>query len=71
MVSAAVNDICRWAKDRVVGLSFSLPPIDLKLGQLKKSTSEDDLGDWKSKFKIAKEKFLVRRHLPVCDSFLN
>ena len=71
MVSAAVNDICLWAKDHVVGLSFSFPPINFKLGQSKKSTSEDDLGNWKSKFNSAKEEFLVWRHLPVCDSFLN
>ena len=69
MVSAAVNDICQWAKDHVVGLSLSLPPIDVKLGQLKKSISEDDLGDWKSKFESAKQNFLVHRHLLVCDSF--
>ena len=71
MVSAAVNDICRWAKDHVVGLSLSLPPIDFELWQSKKSISEDDLGDWKSKFESTKQKFLVRRHLPLCDSFLN
>ena len=70
MVSAAVNEICLWAKEHVVGLSLSLPPIDLKLGQSKKSVS-DDLGDWKLKFTSAKEKFLVRRHLPLCYSFLN
>ena len=69
MVSAAVNDICQWAKDHVVGLSLSLPPIDVKLGQLKKSISEDELGDWKLKFTSAKDKFLVRGHLLVCDSF--
>ena len=71
MISEAVNEICQWAKDQVVGLSFTLPPIDFKLGQSKKSTSEDNLGDWKSKFESAKQKFLVWRHLPVCDSFLN
>ena len=71
MISEAVNEICRWAKDHVVGLSCSLPPIDFKLGQSKKSTSEDNLGDWKSKFESAKQKFLVWRHLPVCDSCLN
>ena len=71
MVSAAVNEICLWAKEHVVGLSFSLPPIDFKLGQSKKSTSEDDLGNWKLNFTRAKEKFLVGRDLPVCDSALN
>ena len=70
MVSAAVNEICRWAKEHVVGLSLSLPSIDFKPGQSKKSVS-DDLGDWKLKFTSAKEKFLVRRHLPLCYSFLN
>ena len=69
MVSAAVNDICRWAKDHVVGLSLSSPPIDSKLEQSKKSISEDDLGDWKSEFESAKQKFLVWRRLPLCDSF--
>ena len=71
MVSEAVNEICLWAKKHVVGLSFSLPIIDFELRQSRKSTSEDDLGDWKSKFESAKQKFLVWRHLPVCDSFLN
>ena len=70
MVSAAVNEICQWAKEHVVGLSLSLPPIDLEVGQSKKSVS-DDLGDWKLKLTSAKEKFLVRRHLPLCYSFLN
>ena len=70
MVSAAVNDICRWAKEHVVGLSSSLSSIKFKLGQSKKSVS-DDLGDWNSKFTSAKEKFLVRRHLPLCYSSLN
>ena len=64
MVSAAVNEICLWAKEHVVSLSFSLPPIDFQLGQSKKSVS-DDLGDWKLKFTSAKENFLVRRHLSV------
>ena len=54
MVSAAVNEICRWAKEHVVGLSLSLPSIDFKPGQSKKSVS-DDLGDWKSKFESAKQ----------------
>ena len=65
MVSAAVNEICLWAKEHVVGFSFSLPTIDFELGQSMKSTSENDLGDWKSKFTSTKEEFLVRRHLPV------
>ena len=71
MVSAAVNDICRWAKKHVVGLSFSLPTIDFELRQSVMSLSEDDLEDWKSKLTKAKDTFLVRRHLSVCDSFLN
>ena len=60
MVSAAVNDICRWAKEHVVGLSLPLPTIDFELGQSVKSVSVDDLEDWKSKFAGAKETFLVR-----------
>ena len=64
MVSAAVNEICLWAKKHVVGLSFSLPTIGFELGQLKKSVS-DNLGDWKLKFAREKDKFMVRRHLPV------
>jgi hypothetical protein len=70
MVSEVVNEVCLWAKEHVVGFSFSLPTIDFELGQSMKSVS-DDLGDWKSKLTSAKEKFQVRRHLPVCDSFLN
>ena len=65
MVSEAVNEICLWAKERVVGFSFSLPTIDFELGQLVTSVSVDDLEDWKSKLTKAKETFLVRRHLPA------
>jgi hypothetical protein len=51
---------------------FLLPTIDFELGQSMKSTSEDDLGDWKSKFISAKEKFQVRYgDICQCDSFLN
>ena len=68
MVSAAVNEICLWAKEHVVSLTFSLPTIGFELGQSKKSV-EDELGDWESKFTRAKEKVLVRRHLPVVTVF--
>ena len=71
MVSAAVNEICLWAKKHVVGLSFSLLTIGFELGQSKKSVSGDNLGDWKFKFAREKDKFMVRRHLLVWDSFLN
>ena len=50
---------------------ISLPNIDFELGQLVKSLSADDLEDWRSKLTKAKETFLVRRHPPVYDAFLN
>ena len=71
MVSVVVNDVCRWAKERVVGLCFSFPTIYFEPGKSVKSLSADDLEDWKSKLTKAKEAFLVRRHPPVCDTVLN
>ena len=49
---------------------FSLPTTDFEFGQSKISVSVDDLGDWKSKFAVAKETFLVRRDVLARSRFL-